>query len=204
MTPSSGTDFDPESAVSVGRVVAPHALRGEIKVDPLTDFPERFQRGSRLWLKGQPRRVASSRWQGKLVYVKLDGIDTRTAAEPLRGEELQVPRAMRIEDEDRYYQHDIMGLRVEDTAGETLGKVESIFSTGANDVYVVKGERGELLLPAVEDVIKQIDIPNGRIVVEMVPGLEFTKAAAPGTPKPRHRRPPPKPRGTPGGGFEAP
>jgi 16S rRNA processing protein RimM len=189
-------DLDPSSAVSVGRIVAPHGLKGEIKVEPLTDFPERFQRGARLWLKGEPRRVQMSRPQGKLVYLKLAGINSRESVNALRGEELLVPEAFPIEAADVYYQHDILGLRVEDEAGELLGNVAQIIPTGSNDVYVVRGERGELLLPALEDVIKLVDLPNGRLVVEILPGLEFTKIPTP-TPKapkrPARRKRPPTP-----------
>ena len=175
MTGSSPA-FDPSSAVCVGRVLVPHGLRGELKVESLTDFPERFRAGARLWLRGEPRRVRSSRWQGRAAYLQIEGVEDRTAAEALRGEELYVPRAMAIRAPDVYYQHDIVGLRVETSDGETLGGVESIFATGANDVFVVRSEQGELLLPAIDDVIKQVDLEGGRVVVELLPGLEFTPA----------------------------
>ena len=177
-------ELDPATAVTVGRIAAARGLRGELRIEPLTDFPERFAPGARLWLDGGWRCVESSRFQGRSVYLKLEGIDDRTAAERLRGHELQLPRAQPLDADDVFYQHDIVGLRVETAERELLGKVESIFSTGANDVYVVRGERGELLLPAVEDVIKQVDINGGRVVVELLPGLEFTKTPA----KPVSRR----------------
>lgn len=182
-------EIDPAKAVTVGRVLAPHGVRGELKVEPLTDFPERFKRGARLWLRGSPHRVEWSRTQGNLVYLKLEGVDTRTQAEGLRGEELRVPEAFALQGEDVYYQHDIVGLRVEDEGGEPLGRVESIFSTGANDVYIVRGEKGELLLPAVEDVVKAVDVPGRRIVVRLLPGLDFSKPlAGPTTPRSRRKR----------------
>lgn len=170
---SDQTPLDQSTSVSIGRIAAAHGIYGEIKVDPLTDFPQRFDQGSQVWLAGQPRRVQRSRWQGKLVILKLAGINDRTTAESLKGQELQAPEAMPIEDEDVYYRHDIIGLDVVDQSGETLGKVEDVFSTGANDVYVVRGPRGELLLPAIEDVIKQVDLATGRIFVDLIPGLDF-------------------------------
>jgi 16S rRNA processing protein RimM len=170
--PKLDPGYDSTSAVSIGRVVAAHGLRGEVKVEPLTDFPERFERGSRLWLAGTERAVQSSRWRGRHVYLKLEGVETRDAAEALRGGELRAaPRP--LAGADRYYLHDIIGLRVEDAKGEALGKVADVLSTGANDVYVVRSERGELLLPAIEDVVREIDVAGGRIVVEVLPGLEF-------------------------------
>jgi 16S rRNA processing protein RimM len=189
--------IDPEKAVAIGRIVAPHGIRGELKVEPLTDFPERFLRGARVWLKGNEHRIEASRRQQHLVYLKLSVIDTRTDAEALRGEELRVPAPTRIEERDVFYQHDIIGLRVEDEAGQALGRVDSIFSTGSNDVYVVRGEQGELLLPAVEDAIRQIDIAGGRIVIEMIPGLEFTRTAAPPPRRPMRRVRRPTSRGGP-------
>jgi 16S rRNA processing protein RimM len=179
--------IDPATAVSVGRILAPHGVRGELKVEPLTDFPERFRRGARVWLRGEPRRIEGSRLIGRSVLLKLDGINDRTAAAALRDEELFVPQAKSLPDANIFYQHDIVGLAVETAAGEALGKVEGIFSTGANDVYVVRGAQGELLLPAIDDVVKQIDLAGRRVVVELLPGLEFTPAS----------KPPRKPQGRP-------
>ncbi len=172
MSPPS-SEFDPKTAVSVGRVAGAHGLRGEVKVAPLTDFPERFDPGSRLWLEGTPRVVEGSRWRGGLVYLKLAGVDSREAAAKLRGKELMVPEAQPLRESGRYYRHDIVGLRVEDRRGQWLGRVVDVLVTGANDVYVVRGERGELLLPAVEDVVGEVDLAGGRLVVELLPGLEF-------------------------------
>jgi 16S rRNA processing protein RimM len=174
--------FDPAEAVSVGRILSAHGLKGDLKVQPLTDFPSRFERGSRLWLDGSPVRVESSRRQRGSVYLKLEGIDDRTAAEALRDKELQAPRPQAIYEKGRYYLHDIIGVEVFDEAGMLLGRLEDVMATGANDVFVVRGERGELLLPAIEDVIKEVDLRRKRITVELLPGLEFTPAGR------RHRK----------------
>ena len=166
---------DRGGAVAVGRVVGVHSLRGELKVEPLTDFPERFERGATLWHGVAPRQVERSRWQANLVYLKLAGVDTRSEADALRGATLEVPEAHVIAAEGVYYEHDLVGLRVEDGAGADLGRLIEILRTGANDVYVVRGARGELLLPAVEDVIRRVDLGE-RVVVELLPGLEFRAA----------------------------
>jgi 16S rRNA processing protein RimM len=175
--------FDPKTAVSVGRISSVHGVHGELKVQALTDFPQRFEAGARLWLDGVSVRVERSRWQGRNVVLKLEGVDTRTEGEALRGKELQVASAQAL-DEGTFYQHDIIGLRVETPAGERLGRVADVLSTGSADVYVVRGERGELLLPAVEDVVREIDVAGGRMLVELLEGLEFTKR-----PGPKPRRP---------------
>ncbi len=177
MTSNPDPDINHETAVTIGRITTAHGIRGEIKVEPLTDFPERFQPGSRLWLDGTPYEVKRGRWQRRTVILKLRGIDSRTQAEALAGKALTAPEATPIEDQDVYYLHDVIGLRVEDTAGETLGKLAEVLSTGSNDVYVVRGERGELLLPALDDVIHEVDIAGGRIVVAVPDGLDFARPA---------------------------
>lgn len=172
--------FDRRLAVRVGIIIAPHGVRGEVRVQPLTDFPERFRRGSVLWLEGAPRRVEAGRWRGQDVYLKLEGVNSRTEAEALRGKELWAAAPKPIQEAGRYYCHDIIGLRAEDEAGAPLGRVAEVLETGANDVYVVRGELGELLLPAVEDVVREVDIAGGRLVVRLLPGLEFVgRKAAP-------------------------
>ena len=177
-----------ESPVVVGRIVAAHGIKGEVKVEPMTDFPERFARGSRLWLDGVERTVQSGRWQRTQVIVKLAGVSSRDAAEALRGKELSVPDLAELPpDEDLYYLHDIVGLRVETRDGETLGEVYDVLSTGSNDVYVVRGERGELLLPALDDVVLEVDVTGGRIVVDVPDGIEFHAGVAK-KPRPASRR----------------
>jgi 16S rRNA processing protein RimM len=185
MTPTP--ELNPETAVTVGRISAAHGVRGEVKVQPLTDFPERFQRGSLLWMDGAPQKVVLGRPQGRNIILKLEGVNTRTDAEALIGKELMATEATLIEEEDVYYLHDVIGLLVEDEKGETLGQLAEVLSTGSNDVFVVRGERGELLLPAMDDVVREVDIAGGRVVVEVPDGIEFAKAPQP---RPRGRRPP--------------
>ena len=171
------TDASIPQPVTVGRILAPHGIRGELKVQPLTDFPQRFEAGSRLWLNGQEWVVQRGRWTNRGVILKLRGLETRNEAEALRNAELTVLEATEIEEEGVYYLHDIVGLPVFDAAGEALGRLEEVFNTGSTDVYVVRGERGEILLPALDDVITQVDIAAGRIVVDVPEGIEFQRPA---------------------------
>jgi 16S rRNA processing protein RimM len=170
------SDITSTQPVTVGRIVAAHGIRGELKVESLTDFPERFETGSRLWLNGEQWVVERGRISGRSVILKLRGLDTRSEAEALRGGELTVPEPAKLEDEGVYYLHDIIGLPVYDTTGETLGKLFDVLSTGSTDVYVVRGDRGELLLPALDDVVTEVDVAGGRIVVDVPEGIEFQKA----------------------------
>ena len=152
----------------MGRVAAPWGVRGDLKVEPLTDFPERFRRGAALWLRGRRCEVERSRWSRGLVYLALSGIDSRDAAEELRGALLEVPEnELTPLPEGQYYQFQVLGLEVRTPEGDLLGRLVEVLSTGANDVYVVRGGSKELLIPAIDDVVKEVDVAGGRLVVEL-------------------------------------
>jgi 16S rRNA processing protein RimM len=153
--------------VAVGWVAAPWGVRGDLKVQPLTDFPERFQRGAALWVQGRRIEVQRSRWSRGFVYLGLSGIDSRNVAEELRGALLEVPESdLTPLPEGQYYRFQVIGLEVRTPEGRSLGRVAEILSTGSNDVYVVRGGPRELLIPAIEDVVKEVDVEGGRLVVE--------------------------------------
>jgi 16S rRNA processing protein RimM len=158
----------------VGKIVAPWGVRGEVKVAIETDFPERFKRLKRVYLgeKATPSVLESSRLHKGHALLKLAGCEDRDAAEKFRGQLVQIPveEAMPL-GEDEYYVYQIVGLDVWTSEGEHLGKVSEILFTGANDVYVVQGEKGETLIPAVEDVVLEVDLAGGRLTVELVEGL---------------------------------
>jgi 16S rRNA processing protein RimM len=175
-------------------VLGAWGVRGALKVEPLTDFPERFARGAQLWLEGEPRRVEHSHAVRGSVIVELSGLDRRELAASLRGRLLELPESeLHALGEDEYYQHDLIGLRVRSEAGEELGRVIGLLPTGANDVLVVNGVRGEYLLPLIADVVQRVDVAGGEIVVELLEGLEPQPPRAP-SPRPspdpgRGRRP---------------
>lgn len=148
-------------------------VRGELNVDRLTDAPDRFRRGATLHAAGAVRSVRHARLHRGVLLLELEGIDTKEQAEALRGALLEVPEAeLAALPEGSYYRFQIVGLAVVDLAGQALGRVEEILETGANDVYVVRSDEGELLVPAIDSVIKQVDVAGGRVVVELLPGLE--------------------------------
>jgi 16S rRNA processing protein RimM len=158
--------------VAVGRILGPWGVRGDLKVESLTDFPQRFAAGSSVCLGGVAYAIERCRWQRGRALVKLAGIDSATAAEALRHRLLEVPEdELRPLGEGEYYHFQILGLEVRTTSGEVLGRVEQIISTGSNDVFVVRGPRGEVLIPAMDDVVKSVEPAAGRIVVEVVEGL---------------------------------
>ncbi len=160
--------------MAVGQIVGPHGVRGEIKVKSLTDFPERFAPGSRLYLDEEPfqREVISSRPHRGMLLIKLAGLTDRNAVEHLRGKYLFIAReeAMALE-EDEYYEDELVGLRVETMEGEVLGELMEIMWTGANEVYIVQGPRGEVLIPAIAQVVQEVDLEAGVMRVALLPGL---------------------------------
>jgi len=160
--------------MAVGQIVGPHGIRGEIKVKLLTDFPERFAPGSHLYLDEETfqREVISSRPHRGMLLVKLAGLADRNAVEHLRGKYLFIAReeAMALE-EDEYYEDEIVGLQVETMEGEVLGELMEIMWTGANEVYIVQGPRGEVLIPAISQVVQEVDLEAGVMRVTLLPGL---------------------------------
>lgn len=147
-------------------------MRGELKVEPLTDFPERFRRGASVWIEGRAYTVSLSRSQPPGLLLQLEGVTTRERAADLRGRYLEVPEGDLPELEGAYYRFEIVGLEVFDTSGASLGRVEDVIETGANDVYVVRDAESELLVPAIDTVVKEIDVAGGRMVVEVLEGME--------------------------------
>ena len=161
--------------LAIGEIIKPHGVRGEVVVHVITDFPERFKDLEQVYIgEESPQLVAVERvrFHQKRVLLKLHGYEDRTAAERLRGQLLLIPveEAMPLEP-DQYYEHQIIGLEVWTTDGVHLGEVTEILRTGANDVYVVRSATRELLLPAIEEVIHQVDLEKGRILVELMEGL---------------------------------
>ncbi len=171
------------SYIAVGHIVAPHGIRGEVKVELMTDFPERYRPGARLYLGDlagtavTPVRVTAARPHKKAMLVKLDAVPDRNAAELLRDQYLLIPEAqiMPLGDHENYV-HDLIGLEVVTADGEALGALTEILFTRANDVYVVAGPEGELLLPALREVVVQVDLAARRMTVVVPEGLHARAA----------------------------
>jgi 16S rRNA processing protein RimM len=152
----------------------PHGLAGEVDVQILTDFPDRFDMLKTVYLgeRYAPAVLESQRRHGRRILLKFEGCDDREEAEKLRGELIYVPvdEAVPLE-EDEYYLHEIVGLQAWTTEGEYLGRIEEVIDTGSNDVYVVRDGVRETLIPALSDVVLSIDIKQGRIEVQLMKGL---------------------------------
>lgn len=161
--------------LAVGFLRRPHGVAGEMLMDLHTDFPERLKPGRKLFLGEEHLPVTLSRIRelGNGWLVKLKGIDTPEAAGQYRNTWLSVKtKDVPALPEGQYYQHQLLGLRVMDDEGRTLGSLAEILETGANDVYVVKREDGsELLLPAIPSVILELKPEDGFIRVHLLDGL---------------------------------
>ena len=166
-----------EQYITVGEIVNTQGIQGEVRVIPATDFPERFFKMKRVLVlhKGQRQEYVIERaWEHKkFIILKFAEIADMTAAEKLKGGLLQItPEELTPLPPGSYYQFQIIGLEVIDEKGLSLGKVSNILRTGANDVYEVKRSEGkDLLIPALKSVIKKIDLPNGKMEVELPEGL---------------------------------
>ena len=159
--------------VAVGFVRGPHGLRGELKVDPLTGHPQRFQRGATLQAGGRTYTVRSAHMHQRTLLLQIEGIDTRSQADASRDLLLEVPESeLPALAEGEYYRFQLLGMEVVDGEGRSLGRIEEVLETGANDVYAVRNAEGELLVPAIDSVVKQVDLAGGRMVVEVPSGLE--------------------------------
>ncbi len=163
----------------LGQVRRPHGVRGEVRVEIFTDYPERIGEHDWIYL-ADPRRtdvverceVESVRPHKGVLLIKLAGYDDREAAEELRGMLVQVPLEEAVPlDEEEYFHFQLEGVEVETESGEGLGRVVEVLGPGAHDVYVVRGPRGEILLPAIEDVILELDLEAGKMLVRPLAGM---------------------------------
>ena len=155
-------------------MLRPWGVRGEVKVELLSSNAEALAAGRPVYVgdETRPRDVQSMRVQGRSLVVKLQGSDTPEQAEELRDQILRIAFVVAAPlQPNQYYHYQIIGLSVVTLEGEELGRITEIIETGANDVYVAQGPRGEVLLPARIEIVKQIDLDAGRMVVAPPPGL---------------------------------
>ncbi len=162
---------------ALGRIVKIHGIRGEVQVYSYSDV-EYFVDYKDLFVQGKygdkvPQRVLKARVKkGQSVILALEGVVDRTQAGSFVGKEIFLDRAkLSPLAEGEYYWHEIEGLSVVSAEGEELGILSDVLATGAHDVYVVKGDKGEILVPAVEQMVKRIDLEKGVMVVDLPPGL---------------------------------
>lgn len=168
--------------IVVGRIGKPHGIKGEVSVEPRTDEPDRrFADGARL--KTENKRpgapgpatltVAGSRWHSGRLLVRFAEIADRNAAEEARGTLLSVAfdPDERPEDPEEFYDHQLVGLAVVTTDGRPVGQLREIVHGTAQDLLVISAEGPDVLVPFVAELVPEVDVPGGRIVVRDLPGL---------------------------------
>jgi 16S rRNA processing protein RimM len=151
--------------LAIARILGAKGLEGGVRVELVTDWPERLDIGGEVYLEGEPepRRIADIERGGRVPIIRLEGVTDRDAAEALSGRYLE--RKAEPLPAGSYYWHQLIGLTVTDEAGTELGRVAEVFRAGGNEVYRIEGPWGELLIPALERVVAGIDLDAGLMVV---------------------------------------
>jgi 16S rRNA processing protein RimM len=161
--------------LAVGKIRRPHGVAGDLLVEIYTDFPERLQAKSIVYSgeKHFPMTIKRQRHHNDGILLTFDGFNTPEQAGRFRNQILYIKTEEAAELPDgAYFYHQLLGLSVKDETGESLGEVSEILQTGANDVYVIKNDAGrELLLPAISEVILDVDLVSKSMKVHLLPGL---------------------------------
>ncbi|MBQ1518878.1 MAG: 16S rRNA processing protein RimM [Ruminococcus sp.] len=160
--------------LEAGKIVTTHGIRGEVKIMPYTDTPELLAEFDRLFIGKAKDEVIieRSRVFKNMVIAKIEGVDTPESAEKLRNKVLYMHRDDLELDDDTYFIQDLIGLEVRDAdTDEVYGKIADVLETGANDVYVIKGEDREYLIPAIADVVVSTDIDSNLMTIRPLDGL---------------------------------
>jgi 16S rRNA processing protein RimM len=163
--------------VGIGRVLGTRGLRGELKVQPEARDTSRFARLKRVYVEGLEEEGSAFEvvhaWEHKgAVVLELRGVESVEAAERLRGRRLFVPEAEAVALEpNEYFVHELIGLRVVTDRGREAGVLEEVLEGPANDIYVVRGGYGELLVPAIGSMVLEVDRGEGRMLIHDLPGL---------------------------------
>ncbi len=165
-----------EQMFTIGKIVNTHGVKGEVRVLPSTDDVKRFGKLKEVKVENRTMttyEIETVRYHKNFVLLKFKGIDTMNEAELLKNSLLKIDRkdALPLK-KDEYYQCDLYGLRVVTDTGKDLGKLTDILMTGSNDVYVVRNEEKEILIPAIKQCILKVDLEAGEMLVHLLEGLE--------------------------------
>lgn len=166
-----------EDLLQVGMITSTHGVRGEVKVFPTTDDPARFKKLKNVVLDTGKEmidlEVAGVKFFKNMVIVKFKGIDNINDVEKYRQKSLYVTRENAVKlKKNEYFIADLIGLVAKSDEGEDLGTLSDVLQTGANDVYVLSKEGSDdILLPAIRECVKEVDLDNGEITVHLLPGL---------------------------------
>jgi len=161
----------------VGKVLKPQGIKGEVKAEIITSFPQHFYSLQKIYIQHgdswQIHSPESVRLAGGFVFIKFKEIDSINDAEPLRNKNLYIDHEDLIRpDEDEYYIHDLIGMKVFDEQDQYLGEITAVESYPANDVYILRrADLAEVSIPAVKEIIRQIDPRKKQMTIHVIDGL---------------------------------
>ena len=164
---------DSVDTVVVARVTGPHGRDGALNIELLSDLPGRFDVGRELLASGIARSINDARQTGpSTALIKLEGVSNRAQAAALTGQYLSAfPDEDLTLDEGEFFHYQLIGMQVRAEDGELLGELQEILETGSNDVYIVRGPTGEILIPAIAHVVLNVDVSAGVMLVRLPDGL---------------------------------
>jgi len=173
--PSSSDEW-----VTIAQILGPFGVHGEMKIRLHTDIPNRLAQLKTVYIHYRPFTVRGTRTVGQNTLLHLEGIDNPELVRKLRGTAIQIPLAeIAPLPEGQYYIHDLIGLEVQTVQGEIIGHVREVITTASNDVYAVDRHGiGEVLVPAIRDIVKEIDLHARKMIIDPIPGLLDTAGPA--------------------------
>jgi 16S rRNA processing protein RimM len=166
-----------KSFITVGKIIRPYGTKGALRVKPLTDFPQRFKDLKKIWVqppegKRVRMEIEKVEWKGGSLILSFQGLSTRPQAQVWTNSYIEVTADERHPlEEGHYYISDLLGLPIYTEEGHLVGQVEDVWKLPANDVWAVKTDSGQKLIPATKEIIKAVDFPCRRIVIHNLDGL---------------------------------
>lgn len=166
-----------QDLITIGKILKARGIHGELKVLPLTDFLERFNELKDVILTSPDGndvkcKVNSVRYHKGCALLCFEGCSTIDEAKRLINWSVRIPKDLARElPSGRYYWSDLIGITVHSDAGFLVGEIIDVFSTGSNDVFVIKGRKKELLIPATLEIVKDVDVKNKRMTIHIIKGL---------------------------------
>ena len=159
--------------IKLGQIVTAVGIKGEVKVYPYTDIPERFEEIDSLMIESKNAKINGVRYMKNMVILRLEGVDDRNAAEALRGKNLYIDRKDMWEmPEDTYLVKDLLGMTVMDPEGNRIGKLVEVIQNSAQDLYEIEREDGKkFLLPAVGEFVQTVNLNKRIMIVRLIEGL---------------------------------
>lgn len=159
--------------IEIGKIVNTYGIKGQLKIVPYTDNIKRFEKLKKIYINEKEYLIENVKYLKNLVILKLQEINTIEQAEEYKNLYIYIDRKDAVKlPKDTYFIRDLIGIEVYTNDGEKLGRIDDIFKTGSNDVYVVKNSLGkQILLPAISSVIEKIDLENKKVIVNLIKGL---------------------------------